>query len=115
MAIISIQSITEEGIPAPTRTTAAGGGDTWENSGSEFVEIQNGGEESVVVTFTALVTSFDSPTYGPATKTSRTITVAAGLTSLIGPFVASAFNDADGYCSISYSSVTSLTVAIFTI
>ena len=110
MAIISVQSITEEGIPAPTRTAAETGGDTWENS-----EIQNDSAASVVVTFTSLVTSFDSPTYGPATKSSRTITVAPGLTSLIGPFVASAFNDENGYCSISYTSVTSLTVAIFTI
>jgi len=114
MAIITVQSIMEEGIPAPTRTAAAAEGDTWENSGNEFVEFQNGGEASVVVTFTALITAFDSPTYGPATKSSRTITVAAGLTSLIGPFVASAFNDENGYCSMTYSSVASLTVAIFT-
>lgn len=115
MAIISVQSITEQGIPAPTRTSASSEGDKWENSGNEFVEIQNNGEGSVVVTFTSLVTSFDSSIYGPATKSSRTITVARGLTSLIGPFVASAFNDESGYCSISYTSVTSLTVAIFTI
>ena len=115
MAIILVQSIMEEGIPSPTRRNVSAEGDKWENSGSEFVEFQNKSEASVVVTFTAVVTSFDSPIYGPSTKSSRTMTVGAGLTSLIGPFVPSAFNSEDGYCSISYSSVAAtITVAIFT-
>ena len=32
--------------------------------------------------------------------------------TVIGPFETSAFNDADGYCHITYSSVTSVDVAI---
>lgn len=114
MATLTSQSITESGIASPIRT-AAGVSDKWANSGSEFVEIQNGGGETCVVTFTSVITSFTSPTYGLATKSSRTISVASGITSLIGPFTASAYNDEDGYCTITYSVRTGVRVSVFTL
>ena len=115
MATITSQNISEVGIAAPVMSDANVGGDQWENSGSEFLMIKNGGGETTVVTFTAEVTSFDSPNYGPATKASRTFTITTGNTGVIGPFVPAAFNNATGYCSISYTIVTSVTLAIFTI
>tara|TARA_R110000744_G_scaffold278817_2_gene391035 strand:+ start:34 stop:390 length:357 start_codon:yes stop_codon:yes gene_type:complete len=115
MAIISSQSITESGIDSPTRTVATLEGDTWENSGSEFIEIQNNGEASVVVTFTPEVVAFTSPQYGLSQKAARTLTVAAGISSVIGPFSVAAYNNDTGYASITYSSITDITVAIFTV
>ena len=94
MATITSQNISEVGIAAPVMSAANVGGDQWENSGSE---------------------SFDSPNYGPATKASRTFTITTGNTGVIGPFVPAAFNNATGYCSISYTIVTDVTLAIFTI
>ena len=115
MAIISSQSITESGIAAPVRTAASSGGDTWLNSGSEFVEIQNSGEGTVVVTFTPVVVAFPSPQYGLSQKAARTLSVGPGLTSVIGPFSPAAYNNETGYASISYSTINSTTVAIFTV
>ena len=62
-----------------------------------------------------MVTAFESPTYGLSTKSSGTLTVEGGNTSVIGPFIAAAYNNDTGYCSISYTVTTSVTVAIFTV
>ena len=116
MATITSAEITEVGIAAPTFTAADAGGDDWLNSGTEFLLLKNGhASDSTTVSFTAQVTSFESPTYGPATKATRTIVVVAGDTAAIGPFVPSAFNNATGYCQITYSTHTDVSVAIFTL
>jgi len=115
MAIISSQNISEVGIASPTRTSASSEGDTFENSGSEFIQIENAGSGTTVLSVTTQVTSFNSPTYGPAVKQTRTLSVGAGITAVIGPFSPAAFNDATGYTAISYSVTTSVTVAIFTL
>tara|TARA_R100000781_G_scaffold26759_2_gene19846 strand:- start:4037 stop:4393 length:357 start_codon:yes stop_codon:yes gene_type:complete len=115
MATITSQNIDQTGLNNPTLTAVSGGGDQWLNSGSEFVAIKNASGSDLTVTFTAQTTSFDSPTYGPATKSNATITLASGITGYIGPFETGAFNDASGYCQITYSASTSVSIAILTL
>ena len=109
MAELTLQQITEAG-GSVTYSAAAGGGDTADNGGSTFLHIKNGGaEESLTATITAQTTSVDSSIYGDLTKAS--IAVGASGEAFIGPFKPSAFNDGNGEIAITYSGVTSVTIA----
>ena len=77
-----------------------------------MVVIKNAGEESVTVTITAQTTSFVSPTYGSASISDKTLTVAGGRTGYITSLPVNAFNNADGDVVMTYSQVTSVSVAI---
>lgn len=116
MATIANQEISESGIADPTFTACDAGGDDWENSGTNFIAIKNNTEATAItITFTATTTSFDSPTYGPSTKANRTIEVDGQKVAFIGPFEPAAFNDADNLVAITYSAVTNLSIAVFTL
>ena len=110
MAELTLQQITEAG-GSVTYSAAAGGGDTADNGGSTFLNIKNGGVGEITVTITAQTTSVDSSIYGDLTKANASIAVAASGEAFIGPFKPSAFNNADGEGAITYSGVTSVTIA----
>ena len=111
MAELTLQQITEAG-GSVTYSAAAGGGDTADNGGSTFLHIKNGGaEESLTATITAQTTSVDSSIYGDLTKANASIVIVAGGEAFIGPFKPSAFNDGNGEIAITYSGVTSVTIA----
>ena len=110
MAELTVQQITETG-GAATYETATAEGDTADNNGNMFLHIKNGGGESITATITALTTSVDSGVYGDLTKANATIAVAAGTEAFIGGFAPAAFNDGNGEIAITYSGVTSVTIA----
>ena len=111
MAELTVQQITETG-GAATYVAAAGGGDTADNNGHLFLHIKNSGaEESITATITALTTTVDSGMYGDLTKANAIIAVAASGEAFIGGFAPAAFNDGNGEIAITYSGVTSLTIA----
>jgi len=112
MATITVQTITESGI-TPTFASATAEGDVMDNDGKTFLMIKNGSGGSITVTVTAQVTSFDVGAFGPLTKSNATIAVGAGAEGMIGPFAPLAFNTNDSQISITYSGVTSVTVAGF--
>jgi len=110
MAELTVQQITEAG-GAATYVSAAGGGDTADNNGNMFLHIKNGSGGEITVTITAVTTSVDSGMYGDLTKANAIIAIAGGAQAFIGGFAPAAFNDGNGEVAITYSGVTSLTIA----
>lgn len=84
---------------------AAGGGDKFVNTGNELLYIKNGGGGSITLTL-------DAQTINGLTITDPTVTVAAGVEKIIGPFDPRYFTDSSGFLNLSYSAVTSVTVAV---
>lgn len=105
MATLATQSIVRAGLTA-TFSAAAGGGDQFTNTGYEFIEIVNGGGGSITLTIVTQNTS------DGLAVTDRAVVVGAGARMQIGPFQPSIYNDANGFVQLTYSGVTSVTVAI---
>jgi len=104
--------VVQRAAPAGTELTltAAANGDKFLNNGHVMLLVVN-----AAVTPSTL--TFDSPTtcdFGLAANAAhdKAVVCAASKSRLIGPFPKSQFNDADGYCTITYSSTTTLTVAV---
>lgn len=113
MALLTNQKPALTGT-AITTTSAAGGGDTLSNPrGKTALQVTNGGGGSINVTV-----GVPSPTpvraadgqFPAQSLTSTVVAVAAGATKIIGP-IPPAYNDGSGIVAISYSGVTSVTVA----
>lgn len=89
---------------------AAVGGDAFQNTGREVLYVKNGGVGSINVTV-------DSPGTCSLGVTAHAnhdavVAVAAGAERVIGPFPTRRFNDSNGNAQITYSGVTSVTVAV---
>src|SRR3954471_4035755 len=107
MAILTVQ------IPAltgglVTKANAAGGGDSFPNTGQEtlFVENLDAGSHTVTA---------DSPgtcSFGATAAAAHdaVIAVAAGETRQIGPFPVARFNDANSRVQLTYDAVTNVKV-----
>jgi hypothetical protein len=109
MATLTVQTAVIAGT-AVTFAAAAGGGDQFANSGNERVIIKNGSGAPITVTF-------DSPTtcsFGTTANAAHdlAVSVAAGAETMVGPLSTDKFNDANGNVQITYSGVTSLTIAV---
>jgi hypothetical protein len=103
MAALTVQQILVTGL-APSYASAAGGGDTFVNDGDTFLHVFNGGGGSINVTI-APAGSVNGIGFED-----QVVAVAAGANKMIGPFDPAIFNGASGV-SVSYSGVTSVTVA----
>lgn len=109
MATLTTQTINRAGL-GPTYAAAAGGGDAMSCGSGMFLHIKNTGGASITVTL--VVPS--SRTYEPNVAiTSPVITVPSTTGDrMIGPIDAGTFADpVTGLCSLTYSGVTSVTVA----
>lgn len=96
--------------PSTAMVAAAGGGDTFQNTGKEYFLIRNADAAPHDVTF-------DSPgtcDFAAAANAAHdnVVTVPAGEQRIIGPFPVTRFNDGNGNVSVTYSAVTSVTVAV---
>lgn len=106
MAKLATQQISTTGL-APTYTAASAGGDTFANNGTTMVHVKNGGTAAVTVT----IDSIEKCSHG--FDHDLVVTVAANGEQLIGPLDASRFNNkATGLVSMTYSGVTTVTVAV---
>lgn len=105
MANLNIQQAVVTGL-APSFVAAAAGGDEFVNSGKAVLYVKNGGASSINVTIDSQVPC----NYG--VDHDVTVAVPAGAERIIGPFPKTRFNDAYGKVKISYSAVTSVTVAV---
>lgn len=106
MATLTVQSITRTGLN-PTYAAASALGYQVANNGRVFLHVKNGSASAHTVTIESQVS-----TPPPGTSVSDVaVSVPAGAERMIGPFPPNAFNDADKYMQITYSAVTSLTVA----
>ena len=103
MATITARKITESGI-AESLSDATQGGDSFTNSGLEFVKISNNHASlSYDVTFTPPSSGvINSPRYGKVTKSAVEITVAAGAEAYAGPFKQEIWNDGNNNVSMTY-------------
>lgn len=106
MAVLSVQSITQAGI-APTFSAAGAAGDSFSNNEKTYFHVKNGGASSITVT----VDSFTKCNHG--FDHDITITVPASGERIIGPFPSARFNDDSSKVNVTYSAVTSVTVAAF--
>lgn len=97
--------------PAITGTTyalvaASGGGDKFTPGDNTYFHVNNGGGSSITVT----VDVPGNTKYQQAAP-DVAVTVANGAQKIIGPFPADLAGASDGLISITYSGVTSVTVA----
>jgi hypothetical protein len=110
MALLTIQTITRSGTGlTPALVAAAGGGDTFVNTGAQFVEINNASGAPITVTF-AIPFSVEGQTIP-----GKAVAIPAGQRRFIGPWPVSYYNDAStpSVLTMTYSGVTSLTVGVF--
>lgn len=88
---------------------AAGGGDTFVNTGVELVVFKNASVGSITVTIAT------PGTVDGLAIADRTIAVGAGETRLVGPFPPGIYNDtfiSGGVVAMTYSGVTTFTVTV---
>lgn len=111
MADLTVQTVVEAGI-IPTYAAAAGGGDAIPgNDGQIMLHVKNGGGGSITVTIAAQTTAGVTPGLGPVSKANAGGSVANASEKMFGPFPVVAFNDGNGKVQVTYSGVTSVTVA----
>ena len=108
MATLTVAQVSTAGIVDPTPVAAAAGGDQFTNNGRTFLKVVNGSGGAITVTVAAQATCDQGSTHNVANS------VSAGATELMGPF-SSRYTDANGFCQVTYSGVTSLTVAAISV
>jgi hypothetical protein len=107
MATLTAQTISRSGLK-PAYVSANSGGDGFANTGNEFVHVKNSDSSSHTVTIAT------PSTVDGLAVADRTVVVPAGEERMIGPFPTSTYSDTNGYVQLTYSSVTSTTIAVLT-
>lgn len=108
MATLSVQEIVLTGLE-PSYDAGAAGGDEFVNGGNTFIHVKNGHTSAQTVTVDSQAKCSQGFDHDAA------VSVPASGERMIGPFAKDRFNDADGKVQISYSGVTSLTIAVIRI
>lgn len=114
MAALSVQSIVPGGL-APSYSAASATGDTVASPANDertFIHVKNAGGAAIVVTINP-VSPTSAKVQGAGVLTVPAISVSVPATSgdrMIGP-IPQAYIDAGGNINLSYSAVTSVTVA----
>lgn len=104
MATLAIQSIDLDGVE-PAYTAAAGGGDAMLPSAHSFLHVKNGSGSSITVTLVTPITA-----QGLAVE-DQTVTVPAGEERMVRVPPERYRNPSTGLANITYSDVTTVTVA----
>jgi hypothetical protein len=105
MAELTYQQADIDGVTV-AMAAASGGGDTVRANDRGALLVTNGDASSKTVTIAVP----GNTRFGQA-EPDVAITVAAGATKLIGPFPRALVDPTDGFVHVSYSAVTSVTVA----
>ncbi len=111
MALLTLATPTQAGT-AYAMTAAASGGDTFANSGREFVLVRNDhATDPRTVTFDAPGTcDFELAAHA---NHDLAVVVVAQTQEMIGPFSLTRFNDASGLVHVTYSDAAAdLTIAV---
>lgn len=106
MATLTVQETSVSGLD-PSYGTAAGGGDVFPNDGNTLLHVKNGGGGSINVTINS---NYPNPPAGTA-QDDPVVAVPAGEERMLGPYNQKGYNNASGQVEISYSGVTTVTVA----
>lgn len=106
MATLTVSQLSPSGVVEAALVAAAGGGDQFTNNGKTYFKVTNGSGAPITVTIVAQQTCDQGSVHSIANA------VAAGATEIMGPF-SSRYTDANGFCQVTYSGVTTLTVGAF--
>lgn len=107
MATLTTQNVTRAGV-GPTYAACTGGGDRFTPDATTMLHVKNGSGGALNVTVAATKVPLANMTTGNVV-----VSVPAGGERMIGPFPADFFTavDGSGLADITYSGVTSLTIA----
>lgn len=108
MANISVQTVVAAGL-SPTYSSAAGGGDKVKPGDRTFIHVRAGGGSSVTVTVDDVGTREPAGAY--QFDPNLHVVIEPSGSRMIGPLTESRFRGSDGKAAITYSSVTSVTIA----
>lgn len=109
MAQLTVQQITQEGLAAAF-VAASGGGDSYQPNPHTFLAVKNGSGSSINVTIATTAEEYGEPI------DDIVVAVPAGDTVFLGPFQPGEVAQPDtGLADITYSAVTTVTVAALTI
>lgn len=103
-ALVPVQ-ITRSGTTV-TLAAANVDGNYFDNTGKEYLEVNNASVGSINVVFSALADGITVASF-------KTVAVGAGVRKKIGPFPSSPYNDASNRVNFTYSDVTTVTVAVY--
>lgn len=105
-AALVVQTIEVDGLE-PTYTAAEAAGNSFANTGDQFLHVKNGSAADVDVTV-------QTPAkVGGIDIEEVVVTVTAGEERMIGPFPPGVFNQASGEVYVDYEDETTVTVAAF--
>jgi len=109
MATLATQKVTRAGLVNPTFAACTGGGDRFTPDNNTHLHVKNGSGGALTVTVAATKVPLAN-----MTVTNVAVSVPAGGEARIGPFPYDMFGatDASGLADITYSGVTSLTIAV---
>lgn len=112
MAQLTVQSVSFGPALGPSYGAAAAGGDSFPNATDEttFLVVKNGSASPITATINPVITSAKVPGVGTLTVAAISESVPASGERWIGPFPV-AFNEASGLVNVTYSAVTTVTVA----
>lgn len=109
MAALTTQKPSAAGV-AVTYAACNAGGDTFVNTGREFIHVKNASGGALTVTISS---GSNKCSFGIANAAhDLAVSVGAGSDKMIGPFDKDRFNDTSGNVNLSYSGVTSLSIAV---
>jgi len=111
MAVLTPQTLSLSGV-APTYNAANSGGDSFPNNGKTYAHIKNAGGSSITVTFHAVAASVSDTTFGDIAVSDTAVTVGANSEKIVGNFPLARFNNPSGQVDVSYSSATSVSIAV---
>ena len=104
MATLAVQKIVRTGLEL-VPVAATGGGDAFPNDGKTFIYVNNASGGDITVTIVS------QQTIDGLAVADKAVIVTASDARYIGPWPIPLYNDANGLVQLTYSGVTSLTVA----
>ena len=111
MADLTIQNVVEAGLAATYANASSGGDAVLNTNGDVVLHVKNDDVASKTVTVTAQRTSQNVPDFGDMSKSNIQVSIPASEDRFIGPFPKGAYNDGAAKVQITYSAVTSVTIA----
>jgi hypothetical protein len=113
MATLTRQVLGEDGLTASYVAAGVSGDEVANLDGATFLHIKNGGGAPITVTVAEQISgnTVQDTSLGKLTKANATKTIANAAEAFFGPFKKAGFNDIDGNIQITYTAVTSVTIA----
>ena len=110
MATIVAQRILQSGL-IPAYSAASAGGDKLINTGIQYFHIKNDSGVTITASVVPVVTIFIDPVLGKLIKQTASLVLTAGQSGFLGPFETGAFNDTQGFITITCTATASVTIA----